>query len=425
MKKQKHRSVGSFEWISNPREIAYHALCHFWKDGGFVSDFLDMWEKQAEPTTSDARLARALAYGSVQRALSLDAIARKCTEKGRLNLKAKERALLYIALYQLCYLDRIPDYAAVHEAVFLAKKHCHPSFCGFLNVLLRRVVTDKPSLPNDNSIESLSITHSYPPYLIEKLVHDYGINTTVELLQVGNTPAPVMYRARSGKSEDRAVLSHPLPVLLAKSGANLLHITQSSDYYVQNATPVALMVRLAEKVSAPKQILDLCCAPGGKLIAAHDLFPEASLYANDISDQKVSLIVENLKKYGISAQVSCGPGERYHHDARFDLILIDVPCSNTGVLNKRPEARWRVTPEHLAALKTLEMQLIENAASLLSQKGQIWLMTCSILSCENSELAREAAERFSLKIEREWTILPNAEGWDGGFGCALSKDAKD
>lgn len=392
----------------NAREIAYLAIRNFWTDGTFVSDFLEKWEKEASPASQDFRLAKAIAYGCVQRALSLDAIAEQCAKKGRLALKVKERAVLHIAVYQLYYLNNIPAYAAVNEAVALAKKYCHPTFCRFLNALLRNILEAKPFLSED---KDLSRYYSYPPYLIELLFNDYDRETVRDILRLGNLPAPLMYRKRS---------ENPLCTHLVGEEEQIAEMAKSSEIYIQNATPVALMANLAKGFAPPRNILDLCCAPGGKLIAAHDLFPEAYLYGNDLSEPKVRLISENLDKYRIQATLSCGRGEDYTHDERFDLILLDVPCSNSGVLNKRPEARWRVSPRSMADLKQLQLKLLENAVRLLSPGGQIWFMTCSILSSENEAITREASQRFCLNIEKSLTFIPNEQGWDGGFGCALS-----
>lgn len=131
------------------REIAYLAIRDFWTNGTFASDQLERWEKECSPTSQESRLAKALAYGCIQRALSLDAITEQCAKNGRLTLKVKERTIVHLATYQLYYLDGIPDYAVVNEAVTLAKKYCHLTFCRFLNALLRNIIEKKPLLSSE------------------------------------------------------------------------------------------------------------------------------------------------------------------------------------------------------------------------------------------------------------------------------------
>jgi len=200
---------------------------------------------------------------------------------------------------------------------------------------------------------------------------------------------------------------------------NLEAFVDSTDYYIQNATPVQLFEFLAKGSFDPKRILDLCAAPGGKLLLAHDCFPNASLFANDVSEEKIKRLTENIAKYGLSAKVSCGPGEAFQSDQPFDLVVLDVPCSNTGVLNKRPEARWRLSPTGVRQLTEKAKMLIEKASSLISKNGRIWYMTCSILQEENQELIAQAEKLFNLKKTHEKLILPTAEGLDGGYAAEL------
>lgn len=186
-------------------------------------------------------------------------------------------------------------------------------------------------------------------------------------------------------------------------------------------TPVALVADLASKSSYPQRVLDICASPGGKLLAAHDHFPKAKLFANDISPEKILRLTQNLTKYGVTAQVRCGQGEDYPISEPFDVVILDVPCSNSGVLNKRPEARWRLTAEALQALKTQQLGLLEHALTLIGKQGVIWYLTCSILKAENEQLMAAFCQKHAMKMAYARTILPNAEGWDGGFACLLQK----
>jgi len=178
---------------------------------------------------------------------------------------------------------------------------------------------------------------------------------------------------------------------------------------------------LAEHSKAPARILDLCASPGGKLLAAHDLFPQAKLYANDVSPEKIMRLSQNLAKYGVKADLNCGQGEDYQSSELFDLIILDVPCSNSGVLNKRPEARWRLTPKVIEGLRQTQSRLVKHAADLLAPGGVIWYLTCSILKSENEEMIEDVIQHDRLEKVFSKIVLPNYEGWDGGFGCVLRK----
>lgn len=198
-------------------------------------------------------------------------------------------------------------------------------------------------------------------------------------------------------------------------------IAESPNYYIQNVTPAELIQTLAQNLQEPKRVIDLCASPGGKLLAVYDQFPNAKFYANDVSLEKLKFLSENCAKYGISATLSRSLGQEFTSEEPFDLVILDVPCTNSGVLNKRPEARWRISQKTLEQLEQLQMQLIKNAVNLISENGEIWYLTCSVLKRENTRLVDKFCELLNLQVRKKETFFPNLDGWDGGFACALQK----
>lgn len=396
--------------ISNPREIVFLALLTSVKGEEYLSDTLERWKRKENPSTRDFNFAQEIGFGTARLALALDYIGTHLTPKKKLNLKMREKVLLRMAIYQYVYMDRVPIYAITNETIAIAKKYCHESFVKFLNAILRKLADGVHTLPQGDSVSNLSIRYSFPSYFVQELIKDYGVEKAKAVLEIQNAQAPVMVRTRATKK-----------VEILKETAQLQEIAQSSEYYIQNATPSALVDKLCEQIKAPKKILDLCASPGGKLIAIHDHYPNAKLFGNDVSAEKLKVLSENCEKYGIDATLSCSRGEEYQAAKDFDIIILDVPCSNSGVLNKRPEARWRISPENLENLEKLQLAIIANAASLLSKEGELWYFTCSILTKENDDLVEKACKQLNLKIRKKETILPNADGWDGGFACALQK----
>lgn len=414
--------------VVSPREIAYLALLSAKKEESFIANTLELWIQQTRPEPRDAALAREIAYGACRMGLALDHLATQCSAGGKLSIKQKERVLLHTALYQHVYLERIPLYAIANESMALAKKYCHPSFAKFLNAILRKLETFTPKPPEGTTISELSIRYSYPLFFVTALMDSYGLEKTVEILTEGNNAAPTMFRARSSHSLENinprtyAVVedsNKEMAVILDSSSMDV--IVSSPDFYIQNATPVALMHFLKDGPLHPKVILDLCASPGGKLLMAHDLFPFAALHANDVSSNKIERLKQNIEKYEMDAKVTCSNGEELGSDDKFDLVIIDAPCSNSGVLNKRPEARWRLTAKHIAEGKTKQKELLTNAERLLSKNGEIWYLTCSILPEENERLIEEITAATGLVVRAMKTILPNSKGWDGGFACALKR----
>lgn len=420
--RKKHTAAGT-----NAREAAFSAVLISIKNQTYVVDHLEKWRNQLEPSIADFHLAREIAYGSVRMALALDYLAIQLTEQKKLNVKIAERVLMRTALYQACYMDRIPIYAIVNETIAIAKKHFHPSSVKFINAILRKLSKDIPQLPQGSNIKDLSIRYSYPEFFVGELIKDYGMKKGQEIMEEGNLPSQTMFRVRSNPKTSFETLEGieflkdaPIKIGVLKNGSVLSAISGSQDCYIQNATPACLIHHLCQHVRAPKKILDLCASPGGKIIAVHDYFPQAELAANDISEQKLSMIAENCGKYSIQAALSLCRGESFKSAEPFDIVIVDAPCSNSGVLNKRVEARWRLSAQSLKELESLQLALLENASKLIKEGGEIWYMTCSILKGENEFLASKAAQLFSLQIKFQETILPNREGWDGGFACKLS-----
>lgn len=383
-----------------PRQAAFSALLSAMQDEGFIADRLEEWSKKDHPDGRDFGLAMEIASGSCRRGLTLDEIARQLTESGSLKLKPKERALLRTALYQRYFMDRVPLHAIVNETVDIAKKSGMQGKTAFFNALLRKTETFEPQISEKN----WHLSASMPQPLIDVFVKAFGSTQTAALLKVFNQSFSPMAR-KMGTLEYRP-LSTPEEVKAAG---------RSPEWYIQNITPGLLVETLNDRI--PASVLDLCAAPGGKLLLAHDLYPEASLHANDVTENKLKLLKENLEKYALKATLTMGKGEEYPNGQLFDLIIIDAPCSNTGVLHKRPEARYRYQK---GQFQKMQMALLERAKKLLSPQGAIWYLTCSLLPEENRELVENACQAFHLKLIKDRLELPDETGKDGGYGALLT-----
>lgn len=394
--------------MDSAREAAFMAVWAAYREEAYVSDSLHAWEKSAQPTKKDLKLAWEIAHGTVRMKLALDYAAKQYAERSRLNIKTKERALLHTAMYQHIFMARIPLYAIVNESVAIARKHCHSTFAAFLNALLRKLdkIEFPDIFPKDDTMEALSIRFSYPPFYVKELMQDYGLNAAKSILEIQNRPPQPMARLRD-QNQVVPIDTNEIPQLAKRN-----------DLYLQNITPAHLIWQLSEGQN-PKTILDLCASPGGKLLALHDRFPNADLSANDISEEKLTRLKENCSKYNLTVSLSCGPGEEFQSGKLYDLVVLDVPCSNTGVLNKRPEARWRLSEKQLQELESTQLRLLEHARHLIAPKGEIWFMTCSILKRENENLIAKACMLFGYTVRKQLVVLPNSEGWEGGYAAAL------
>ena len=390
---------------TSARKAAFQALLYSSKKN--IDETLSNWAEDEGAGKKDLALAREIASGTIRRFLTLQALGKKLPISSFSRLKKPERILLYMALYQFHFMDKIPIYAIVNETVKMAKKSFGDKKAAFFNAVLRKV--GNRSLRVADSMAEWGTYFSYPKFFIRKLLCQYGREKAEMILRMMNETPKIMARKR-GSFEMMFV-------------QDTIKMSKSKDFYIQNSTPVNLIHFLAKNSPKnPNSILDLCAAPGGKLLLAYEIYPKAELVAVDASKKRIEKLEENLRKYKVKAQVQRARAERWISKKKFDLIILDVPCSNSGVLHKRPEARWRLQEESLHHLVRLQREILQNALHALSEKGVIWYLTCSILKDENRDVIRMAEKSF--EVGKQKTILPDSKGADGGFGGVIKISGK-
>lgn len=368
--------------MTDARAAALLALAAWQEMGTFIWDSLEKWKRSEKPASSDLNFAYELACGTMRQMRYLDAVSKPAIQK--FPRKTKERMLLRLALYQRLFTPNIPLYAVVDTSVKLAKKYTNEHFAKFLNAVLRKELPI-PAL-------SLAEKRSYTDFFVTALIEQYGEETTDRLLDRQNH-----------KPESSS-------------------FTIGDECYIQNITQRMLLEKQAARLETPpKKIADLCAAPGGKTLLLHKLFPNALLHANDIAAAKITALKENLSRFSNPAVVTNQPGESFSLAEPYDLVLVDAPCSNSGVLYKCPEARWRLEKAEIERLNDTQAALLGRAAAILAPEGKIWYQTCSILKQENEWLALEACKRFGLAFDGEPLLqLPDAIH-EGGFSCVFEK----
>lgn len=413
--------------VSDPREAAFLSLIYA-KKGDYIENFFE--EDIYSMDSKDLRLAKNIAYGTEKRFLSLEYLLNKLIEASgfkNFKIKPKERLLLYSAMYQFFFMEKVPLFAIVNETVSLAKRYFGEQKGSFFNKVLRLLEGCKVGLPEGKEIKDLSYRYSYPEFFIKELIDEYGEESSEDILETQNLFFSPFVRLSSKARAENCEVVHEKKFSVAKiTTGDLSFFSRKKEYYIQNITPVLLLEDLLESLEKnlkkPKKILDLCASPGGKTIALHEIFPNAEFTLNDSSKERLNLLLENLQTHEIKAKVLNFSAEDIHLDEKFDLIILDVPCSNSGVLSKRPEARWRIDKSNLEELSKLQLKIIQNAANLLTPQGYIFYMTCSILNEENEEVIKKANGLTIIKTSK---ILPDKEGKDGGFAALLKKLQKN
>ncbi len=401
----------------NLRSFVYQGLIEFFKRDLYFRQFLE--EKGSHLSSKDWSLALEIGQGVIKRYRCLQRISKQLMGTQKLQAKREEKLLFFLALYQWYFLDRIPLHAIVNETVAIAKAHRMHYFARFLNAFLRKLPL-KFDLPTPKNERELAETLSYPNYIVQYLTQVFGPEKARTILEIGNAPPATFLRIRPGFSKPEGYDWHSEPFCKIKSRADLTTFSQEKAYYIQNPTAYSLLQEMLPHLKAPKHVLDLCAAPGGKSLALWDLLDQKpSFTLNDPSSQRSIKLKENMEKYGLQATYMECDARDLDLEPIYDCVIADIPCSNTGTLSRKAEARWRLERDPIQHLCEMGRDILASATRLCRPGGQIFYMTCSILPEENEDAVEEALRTLPLKkVSSFQTVLPNQQGWDGGF-CAL------
>ena len=405
----------------------------------------------ADPSTQmsslDKGLCQELVYGIVRRQATLDWLIARKTDSRQQNPGIQN--LLRLGLYQIFWLDKIPPHAAVHETVELAKREGFGPKAGFINAVLRgslREADATKKLLADLKTSDAALGFSHPQWLVEKWQKRFGDERTRQLLEWNNTPPKTFSRLNTlkidaGKLIEKwreedveydfvrnsflldAGMENIAFELKAHPPLASLESFRDGWFYVQDPSTLLATLELAPQPG--ETTLDLCAAPGGKTTFIAQLMKnEGKIVACDISPERLKLVQENCQRLGVTCAEAIQNSELKIQNSSFDKILIDAPCSNTGVLRRRVDLRWRIKTEEISRLQKAQLDLLKSAAPALKSGGILVYSTCSLEPEENSVVIKEfLKDHPDFKLERERELLPFADGVDGAFVARLTKTA--
>lgn len=341
------------------------------------------------------------------------------------------RRVLLASLTQIYFSAGIAPQSAVNVAVSLVREKRGKQEAGFLNAVLRRAAQLQPAF-------STQPEKVLPPALLKQWRKRFSAEEMQQLTTAFLTPAPNTFRCRRGEELSEQEVQNLEVTPVSDLGADALwsyyicgnpeRILQHPDwskgrfYFQDPATSGAMSL---PDYSSVQRALDICAAPGGKaLMAAEMLPPDAILIAADRSAKRQELTKENFQRCGFSHPVIvASPWEYTQEFGLFDLVIADVPCSNTGVFRKRPDALWRFRSTQQKQLFELQERLLTSAADRVAPNGQLLYSTCSIEPEENEKrIAQFLAIRPDFKLESELKQLPTPSH-DGAYGCLLRRSA--
>ena len=455
----------------NARKVALECLLTLSHSSTSVASVVDSAFRKYTVNGRERRFINGLVYGVIRWQKQLDWVLDRFINP-RFQLDARHRNILRLGAFQLLHLDGIPAHAAIFETVQLATSHQRRSgrkTAGFINAVLRSVQREGTTLtypPLDvNPIEHISLSLSYPTWLVKQWLQTRGVSWTLAFCRASNQIAPLALRVNTLLTEREEVRKSletigiaAIPSKIASDGVvfenraitafdttdegTLKDILNREDIYVQDESAM-LVARLLSPEHA-EFIVDLCAAPGGKTThLAHLMGNAGKVIAVDISAEKVALLEKNCRRVGacnVKTQVLDATKADLSFMKTADAVLIDAPCSGFGTLRRHPDIRWNKTLEQVHSLSEIQYHLLKNAAQHIKPGGILVYSTCSIEPIENEKVIQRFLADFPMyTIENAKDFLPDIpqsvitprgfvqtfpheHGVDGAFAVRLRKE---
>lgn len=385
---------------------------------------------------------RELVYGVLENKLTIDYYIDQLVKTGASSLRAQELTILRMGIYQLGYMNSVPEYAAVNESVVMARKYCRGKD-GFINGVLREYLNKKIQLRlpdrSEDEIRYLSIKYSYAPWIIELWLEHYSVDFVESLLAAGNEKAPVTVRFNWLK-----VMKNDLIDSLRKKGfeveeghicRNALNVKGSrlldtEMYKLGMFTPQDESSMLVAEKLDPKHgetIMDMCAAPGGKTTAiAERMNNTGRIIASDIYRRKLDLIDKEARRLGIT-NIETRSWDATRVDSsmvqKADRVLVDAPCSGLGVIRRKPEIKYKEYTDELELLPKKQLAILSASSAYVKPGGVLLYSTCTINPKENDQVVDTFLRKnTSFKQVERTLLLPDKDKTDGFFICVMKKD---
>lgn len=412
---------------SNPRQAACSVLLRILKDGSFADQLMDRELSAGRLSGPDRGLFAELVFGVLRRQGTLDHVLTGLVSQPLTRLEPQVLIFLRVGLYQLMYLDRIPESAAVNETVNLTKQIL-PRASGLVNAVLRNYLRHKDTITYPDPVAapaaSIAARHSHPAWLVKLWFSQLGEQETELLAAASSSQPPLTLRANSLRTTRDQLLQlfdansiTAAPCRFSPHGIRIegrhpvagLPGFREGLFVVQDEA--SQMAGILLDPQPGERVLDACAAPGGKSTHLAQLMENrGELLALDIAASKLPLIRETAARLGISIiQTRAADLMRSGHfpaDA-FDRVLLDAPCSGLGVIRRNPEAKWRVTPEDITRLAATQKTMLGNALRMVRPGGVLLYSTCSTTREENEAVVQDFVSRHpNYVIENMITLFP-------------------
>ena len=427
----------------NLREIVLDTLLEIERSAVFsnqiITAVLDKYDYLKE---QEKRFIKRLTEGCVERRIELDYILDEYSTVPVRKMKPVIRCLMRMGVYQILYMDSVPDSAACNEAVKLAGKRKFVNLKGFVNGVLRKIASQKGNIPLPDAdaepVRALSVQYSMPEWIVELWLDEYGREETGRLLECLLAVHPVTIRfAQQVEPQRRQDYIHSWQ-------AAGIRVTQSEyleyAYYLEGVGGVASLEGYGEGAFTVQDVssmlcveaaglkegdvvMDVCAAPGGKALLAAQT--AARVLARDVSETKLWRMEENVRRMGLENRMTVQLWDAAEMDTEkkesADVVFMDVPCSGLGVMGKKRDIKYNWTPESLESLTALQRRIIQGSWQYVKPGGVLMYSTCTINRRENEEACSYICENFPFILEESRQLLPQEAHMDGFFYARLRR----
>lgn len=405
-------SKSVIKWVNNMekyllRNTAIELLMRIEQDSGYSHLLISHEINAKNISPKDEGLLTELVYGTIQYKMTLDYYIDSFIDKKK-KLPLWVRMLLRMSIYQMVYLDKVPDHAIIHEAVEIAKQRGHKGIASLVNAVLRNI--QRNGVPKIENIEDpttrLSIATSHPLWLVKRWIDRYGYETTKEMCEANLHHKPISIRIQPMKisrveamkqleDDGYVVTSSPFSEqgIIVQKG-NVLKSSLFMEGMITIQDQSSMLVGEMIHAMPGQTVLDACSAPGGKAThIAEKMHNKGVVYAHDLHKKKIKLIEEkaqvlnltNIKAEQLDARKLA---ERYEPET-FDRILVDAPCSGLGVMRGKPDIKYNKNEEDIERLSEIQKDILSTVAPLLKPGGMLVYSTCTVDPGENEEVVRE------------------------------------
>ena len=460
------------------RKISFDILKRIETENAYVGEVLDSALRTMQFSDKrDRAFITRLVEGVIERKLSLDFLIEKMSKQKNGGSKTGNKKskniniviILRMGIYQIKYMDFVPDRAAISEMVELTKELGFEGLSGYVNAVLRNI----SRLKDDNKLDSylvskMDVRYSTPEWLCKFLVDTYGKETAKEILEDQYRDHDTVVRINQLKTDKEelrrsfeqsgikvkdGILSDRCLRISGYDSVRRLPGYKTGTFVIQDETSVYTVENIGIKPG--DKVLDMCAAPGGKSLLAYELSADdkaiGTIVSRDVSESKLEKIQENSERLGVPVRIIADEDdinsleERYQpginlqlsdateldgdiislpEDERFDIVISDVPCSGLGIIGRKNDIKYHMSPEIMEELSRQGLDILKNAAQYVKKGGRICFSTCTINPAENGDVVRKFLDscqgtKQSFEIIEEKTFLQGIDGSDGFYFCIM------